>query len=492
MKAVSAGTKLQAFFSDSVLLAKQISKPEHRANPFVNILNMTTKSTRQYPDLLGERGMLWRLGNSFAGACITVWRALCYTSDKLPLDIPTINPDILIISHLTNPDHLRQDTDFYFGNLTGDLNDAGMTTHTLLINHCRVGNSQAKSMLRKWTTILPAFRSPIHEVFVVLRMIRAALTLPVNDASITDKRFRRLAKIAQFGSQAIGNFRIGEMISEIIVTVQPRVIISTFEGHGWERIVAATAHALPSPAHVIGYQHAVLFPGDKSLYHDLGRGTVPDHIFTAGNVTRDILSRNVTFFQNQISTLGSIKHKTPPSDTDFNVDGTCLFAPEGTLEEVRLMIRLAIDAARLCPEQKFLLRLHPVIDPSDVAAMISVFSPTPSNFILSTASLYDDLDAASWICYRGSTVAFQGILAGLRPIYLDPDNNAAENDPVPHSLQFQRSVRGPQDLVNILQKDQNTPEEGRKELPAALKFASDYFSPFCPDIAVAHIKKHLS
>ena len=55
MKPISAGTMLQAYFSDSVALARQITKPEHRANPFVNILNTTTKSTQQYPDLLGEK-----------------------------------------------------------------------------------------------------------------------------------------------------------------------------------------------------------------------------------------------------------------------------------------------------------------------------------------------------------------------------------------------------------------------------------------------------
>ena len=492
MKADSAGAKLQGFFADSLTLAKQISKPEHRANPFVNILNITTKSAQQYPDLLGEKTALWRVSNSLAGAGITLWRALCYISNKHPLHIPAINPDILLISHLTNPDHLRQETDFYFGNLAPVLNDAGVLTHTLLINHCRAGSSQARSMHRKKTTILPAFRSPIHEVFGILRMIKAAITLPVGDASIINNRFRRLAKVAQFDSRAIGDFRIGQMISEIIVAVQPRIIIHTFEGHGWERIVAATAHTLAIPAHVIGYQHAVLFPGDKSLYHDHGGGTAPDHIFTTGRVTRDILAQNVSFSQDQISIVGSIKHKSPSSDTDFCANGTCLFAPEGTLEEVRVMSKLAIDAARLYPAQKFVLRLHPVINPSDVDAMMAAWSPAPSNFTLSTASLDDDLDVASWICYRGSTVAFQGILAGLRPIYLDPDDSAADNNPVPESIKFQRCANDPQELINILRKDQNAPKEGREELPAALEFASGYFSPFRPDIAVAHIKNYLS
>ena len=246
------------------------------------------------------------------------------------------------------------------------------------------------------------------------------------------------------------------------------------------------------PAHVIGYQHAVLFPGDKSLYHDHGGGTVPDHIFTTGDTTRDILTEDIKFFQGQISSLGSIKHKSSPPNIDFRAQGTCLFAPEGTLEEVRIMAQLAIDAARLDPAQTFVLRLHPVINPSDFDSMIAAWPPIPSNFILSTAPLDDDLEAASWICYRGSTVAFQGILAGLRPIYLNPDDSVADNNPVPESIKFQRCASTLNDLINILHKDQNAPKEGREELPAALEFASGYFSPFRPDIAVTHIKNCLS
>ena len=160
--------------------------------------------------------------------------------------------------------------------------------HTLLINHCRAGASQAKLMHRKKTTLLPAFRSPIDECFGVLRLIKAAIALPSDGLSVINQRFRSLAKAAQFGSRAIGDFRIGQMISKIILSIKPRVIIYTFEGHGWEEL-----HRLRTcpayPCHVIGYQHTVLFPGDKSLYHDHGGGTMPDHIFTTGETTRDIL-----------------------------------------------------------------------------------------------------------------------------------------------------------------------------------------------------------
>ena len=67
MKPISTGAILQTYFSDSLALARRITKPEHRANPFVNILNTTTKSTQQYPDLLNGE-LFWRFCHSLIGA----------------------------------------------------------------------------------------------------------------------------------------------------------------------------------------------------------------------------------------------------------------------------------------------------------------------------------------------------------------------------------------------------------------------------------------
>ena len=108
-----------------------------------------------------------------------------------------------------------------------------------------------------------------------------------------------------------------------------------------------------------------------------------------------------------MSTLGSIKRKSKLPKPKFSAKGTCLFAPEGTLDEVR-MARFAIDTAKAHPSNEFTLRLHPLMNPVEVRSMLEASSALPSNFILSTNSLDFDLAAKpSWICYRGSTVAFQ-------------------------------------------------------------------------------------
>ena len=88
----------------------------------------------------------------------------------------------------------------------------------------------------------------------------------------------------------------------IVKTLQPRVIIYT--ARVMDVRLAETAHNLAIPARVIIINTRFCFR-DKSLYHDQGRGTVPDHIFATGDVTRESLARNMKFCQGQITTLGS-------------------------------------------------------------------------------------------------------------------------------------------------------------------------------------------
>lgn len=485
---------LSKWMEISKRVSMAVSSPEHLANPFLNILNATSKSASQYPDLLGKRSLLWRFGHSLAGALVMLARSVLYWPRAIRLDDQPGKPDVIIISHLTHPRHLEETADFYFGSLAEIIEAGGWRTHTVLINHARVGN-QASS--RGGVSVLPAFLSPLGELGLILRLMAAAFSLPCPkpDKPGTNKderRFQRLARLAQFGNIAIGDYRIGTMLARMINKTSPMAIIHTYEGHGWERIVATTAHSLAEPATVLGYQHAVIFPGEKSILDERGIAS-PDHIFTTGESTHAILTRDSAIPAERFSILGSIKASTPgntarANKVNFRADGACLIAPEGTMGEVMLMAGFAIETARNNPDQGFILRLHPVMPRREVERKLAGFGPLPANFMLSDASLDDDLLRSSWLCYRGSTVALQGILAGLRPIYLNPDDSARTNDPIPDDLAFRRVASSWQGLAVILNADRQNPGGGQAELKDALRFARDYLMPYQPEAVVKTLK----
>ena len=483
----SGQKKLSGWMTDSFLLAKSVECHEHRANPFLNILNVTSKVEAQYPDILGNKSTLWRASHSIASAIFTLMKSCFYWPKMIPIRSINTSPDVVIISHLTNLDHLSLQGDFYFGDLQKVLEQNGLKTHRLLINHAGIGKDEFSPV--EDTTVLPSFLSPIKEAYIIIRLLFAAFTLKWNPNNEGRSKFLRAARLGQFNNRAMGDYRIGTMLARYIRAMEPKVIIHTYEGHGWERIVDADAHLMPKKPLVLGYQHAVLFPGQKSILCDYGVA-MPDHVFTAGLITHQMLIDAAEMPVDFFSVLGSSKAEQTNLKPVFNADGACLIAPEGTMSEVRIMACVAIEAAKKSKNQSFILRLHPVLKKDKVLHLLKDVMPLPDNFSISDQSLKSDLKRSSWLCYRGSTMAFQGMLEGLRPIYLDVDDCADDNDPVPHSAVFRKIATTSADLNAIIAADRTSGEAAQKDISQAVNFAKDYLTEFQPNHVVSKIKDH--
>ena len=477
------GASLEKWMPLGQRLSHAVHRSEHLANPFCNILNCTSKSEAQYPDLMGHKGAWWRLFHSIKGAGIILLRSCIYWPNALKLSLPEKSVDVVIISHLTSAEHLQQENDFYFGDLVQQLNEHGITSHSILINHARVGGAIPSMNTR---TVLPAFLSPAREAMIIIRLIMASFTMP-RLAGKDMGRFHFLARLAQFNNRAIGDYRIGSMLVHAITQLSPKVVIHTYEGHGWERIVNKAAHSKPDTICVYGYQHAVIFPGAKPVLENRGNAT-PDYVLTTGEAAKNLLISNSSIPGDRFSILGSIKARDDEMPAQFTPTGACLIAPEGTLSEVRLMADMGIQAARANPGQTFILRLHPVLSRQLVEKALSVNYPLPRNFVLSNVSLQEDLNRSSWLCYRGSTVSFQAVLAGLRPLYLDPDGRAKFNDPLPDSLTLRYRCATASEINAVITADKRSLKYYEDEWGEAFTFTKNYLMPFDPSQLIERIK----
>lgn len=480
---MSDAAMLRNWVSCSRQLSQTIKRPEHLANPFCNILNCTTKTAAGYPDLLGRKPAYWRLFKSIAGAAFTWCRACFYWPRALSLNLSEKQVDVVFVSHLISESHLDKEADFYFADLAEALENEGFSTHTVLINHIKAGRNISPGEKR---SVLPAFLSPLKEAGIIFRLFLSAFSLPRGD-NARSAHFCRLAKLSQFGNRAIGDYRIGMMLGEIIRASSPKAVIHTYEGHGWERLLADAAHKMDTSVKVFGYQHAVIFPGPKAILQNRGVA-MPDHIFTTGEAAKTMLAKEGELPKTYFSILGSSKVFNAKPSAQFSPKGACLIAPEGTLGEVKLMAKLCIDAARSIPEQQFILRLHPVLSREHVVNLLKEFNPIPDNFTLSQASLDEDMERSSWLCYRGSTVAFQGIVAGLRPIFLDTDQAAANNDPLPSGLAFRRTCTSGDALTALIIDDRKVAEPDQTAFHEAVDFARSYLMPLMPDRLKEKIK----
>ena len=482
----SSRPDLSGWVDESCKFTSASSSKEHLANPFANILNETSKMVELYHSLIRNQPILLNFIQSLFFALGPFLKSCIYWPKTIPVNLYSGSVDIIIISHLTSLEQLKNNDDFYFGSLEKYLEGEGFTVRRVLINHAKAGYKDL--LANSKTIVLPAYLSPLKELILLGRLFKASLKIKSNYLTKKRQKFLWRVRLAQFGKKAITDYRIGTNLASIIGIFKPVAVLHTYEGHGWEKIIDAEAHDMSFSPIMFGYQHAVLFPGAKSIFRKHGKA-IPDHIFTVGSITKKMFIENSEMPPEFFSILGSIKSASTDQYPQFSAIGACLVAPEGSLKELKLMVQLTLNAAKKNKNQKFILRLHPVLIRADVENILLDFGPIPENFFISNASLIEDLKRSSWLCYRGSTVAFQGMLVGLRPIYLDSDDSAEFNDPIPNYIRFKRTAISATELNDVIWGDKKSSQECNQNLEEAFNFSREYFMKFQPSVISSAIKK---
>ena len=245
-------------------------------------------------------------------------------------------------------------------------------------------------------------------------------------------------------------------IKHLVETLQPRAIIVTYEGHGWERLAFAAARTVAPGIRCVGYQHAMLFPKQHAIKRSLGPHFDPDVILTAGTVTRDILRKAISnnFINIQVGGTHRFKPFTPESLNEkmHPEKAQCLVVPDGTLSECVKIFDFVFEVAELAPNLKFIIRTHPVITYEKIAKDISRFKTLPDNVLLSTRSIDEDFKSCRWAIYRGSSAAIFAVVAGLRPFYIAKKDELSI-DPLISLEEWRFIVSTPEQIITKIEID---------------------------------------
>ena len=337
-------------------------------------------------------------------------------SGKAPL-----NADVLIISHLINKDHVGESQDFYFGELIDTLRGCGLTVVIGLINHVGFKGSVNPGYDRlKVPRILLSRSLSLREEFVLLSgIIAEARRLKKRIALETDALVQRcLKQAARVAYQTITNLHLAKEIGQLVKQVQPKAIITTFEGYAWERVTYAAAREYNPKITCIGYHHSVLFRLQHAIRRPLQQKFNPDLILTSGDQACKELTKTWGTSGTVVKVLGTRRvFKGNSGDTPNG--SAVLVLPEGIVSECLFMFRIVVEIAHELPHQQFILRLHPLISRKKLVRL----EPRLSNFTLnvrwSTDSMEQDIKASNRVCYRGTSAVFEAIGGGCQPIYLE-------------------------------------------------------------------------
>ena len=466
-------------------------EPERLANQALLIQNNSRKSLDLYSAWFACKPLVpVLLGSIFSGLAVSL-QSIGVRNRTAKKAKQQIRPDILFIGHLTNAEHLSSRYDMYYGDLPELCAGEGLSVQRLWINQTRKELTADECKNAPDIPILSRRMPMADELGMFFRLCWDAIRIlrgqegrqDVQDCPASEvRRHRWFIALTHMGHRTMGALRIANQVANFIRQTRPRVVLFTYEGQSWERVLCKLVHDQVKDTSMIGYQHSVLTPGLRNINVRLGAGCDPDHIVTAGKVTRAVLLEQSDFRANEIHILGSPKAITAKKSETQSFSGTVLGVPEGQLSEVRIISGWLLAGARANGDIEFVLRLHPLTSKADVLRYCPELNSAPENFRISDATLQEDLEAASWLLYRGSSIVLNALVKHVRPIYVDADNSHESTNIVDPSLEWCRVFQNTEQLTAqiILDRDNRTMARhtGVDAVVKASKYGADYFVSF--------------
>ena len=221
-------------------------------------------------------------------------------------------------------------------------------------------------------------------------------------------------------------------------------LITTFEGHSWEKTFFYYARKANKNINCLGYQHSLIFKYNHSVLRKSDYPYNPNYVLASGKSAANIIKKKLQS-KTTVKIFGNYKYKKINSKKDFNQSNIILFLPSGEIEEANYMTNFAINFARLYPDLKIIIRYHPIV--KNKFNKVKNFK----NFTKSSSEIIKDCQNSRWAIYSSSTAIFEAIQYGCIPINFLSKKLICINDPL---WQINRKliykVQSKNDLLSII------------------------------------------
>jgi hypothetical protein len=396
------------------------------AVPALHFLNEHPSALAQYASLLnnGSDGGFSIVPKAVIRAARGLMRSLAAPRHAAPLQGPI---DVLIVSHLLKPDQLNQGNDFYFGTLQSQLRDKGLTSLLVLISHLTAApRDRDAPPLPYPRMILPAAVSPPMEANIWRQCTAARRVLRREAASARSSADSRLALLASrevLSAPTIINLRMHAAVSSICQAVNPRIVITTYEGTVAERLIWHAARTARRRPLCVGYQHAMVLKRAHAIRRPVAAPGIdcdPDVVLTLGEIPHAALAASASLRSVRFIEYGSHRRAVlPVLPQAQHRPRRCLVLPDANHRECATLFEFALDCARRGPDISFALRPHPMVDIRSLLRRLPQLQELPRNVSISTDKpLEQEFAQARYCLYRGSSAAMHAVRAGIKPYYL--------------------------------------------------------------------------
>jgi hypothetical protein len=454
------------------------------ANTYLHLLGTCPEFLEQYK--VSKKSKIWLRLRYWLVAIIKISHSIFnkkhYSNQQLNVDA-----DILFVSHLTNNKQILQDGDAYFGDLPNQLLEQGIGSSVALINHTK---SSSQDTLNGWKGsdscrfVLSSSLSFLCEVklYLTQKKTKRLLKSILKDLHI-DKTLANNILFHHLSPGVFNSLRIARQVTDIANQTGAKFVITTYEGHAWERLVYYYVRKTNPNIKCFGYQHAAVFECQHAIKRPLSVEYNPDIILTSGLIAKDIL-RQWWIKEEGVVCIGSPKYSMP--STMINKSQTCLVVPTYFVKECLDLFQFSLIYAKKHQDQKFIWRLHPLISFEKLKKYSSIFKELPNNIRLSEGDLKKDIRDCDSVLYRTSTVVVNAVNSGLNPIYYQQSFDEVNIDPIYTHKEGKSIVHNQEELGLALDRDIDA-----KTRQFLQDFAQDFYTPLDVSALLKELKRSI-
>jgi hypothetical protein len=332
--------------------------------------------------------------------------------------------DVLFVSHLVGKLDDYQYGDLYFGEIPKILHEAGYKVSVLLINHTKKNLHPEVTRQLNGVNIyvLPKYLDILAEFKILWRLLKESVNLLVEGNKEKNQLKRKIyhgASVEALSTASVNTFRIGLQVAAYASRVSSKNVITTCEGHGWERLVYGMVHEINPELRCLGYVHAPMFYGQHSMFQNFLEKCNADCILTIGNIQKKIIEKK-SLPHLKVENIGSSKFFL--NEKIRKKFRSCLVIPEGIESECVFLFQFSVQCAIDNPEMSFIWRLHPLISFDSLKKFGLNINSLPKNIQISNLSLEVDINRSDVALYRGTSAIIQAVIGGLVPIYVAKKN----------------------------------------------------------------------
>ena len=444
-------------------LCRDDSNPARVAIDVLHFVSQHYVHLAKYKEFMSdERNFFYQIKNRFY-YLLKVLKLVRFGAGTVLSKTNDSSTDTIIFSHINNIENLSSDSDFYFGDVRGHLADNDIKVRYVYLNKTRAMKASLSSEFKRRAPedILLLNRFGLRVLYRAIQSLLKERQQVVHEYKLAQTPDRRkfFGKLVSrvLDVQSIRNYAVYLEFVRIVQRYKPKTVICTYEGHAFESLIFQAARSVEESTRCIAYQHTLVYEFQHALSRMIGSNYDPDVILTSGELSRMAIQKALVSNSSvDVRTAGTIRAVAGNKKFCFSENrSACLVAPDGTIDECKLLFGYAITTALLLMNTEFVFRLHPIVSFEQLKKRGVLPENLPANITLSTATLEFDLSRCSWLIYRSSSVAVAGLYRGLRPLYLD-DINGLSVDPLFALKKWKKEVQSATQLIEVTQADVST------------------------------------